>query len=273
MTFEDSDSDLPSVGVMTVATNRYIDYWAEMATSADRYLFPGHHLVLHVFTDQVARANEIAVSLNRAEVDVVPIEPLGWPEATLLRYELFDSHHNGLTEEILIHLDADMLVARETGSELNWDQWRGGIAAVRHPGFRRPPATARLGMYARHPRMAVSDARSILQLGGIGSWETSSACRAFVPKQNRRTYVCGGTWMGQRDLLLPVIRELAVRTRADLDEGRIAVWHDESHLNWYVSRNDVTLLGSEYCFAPGFPNLADLIPRIIAVDKGDDRTR
>lgn len=263
----------PSVGVMTVATNRYIEYWAEMAASADKHLFPGHRLVLHVFTDQVERAHEAAANLTRAEIDVVEIEALRWPEATLLRYEVFDAHREALSEDLLIHLDADMLVTSNTGAELNPSQWRGGIALVRHPGYRRPPVPARLAMYARNPRMAASDARYILRLGGIGSWETDPACRAFVAKSDRRTYVCGGTWMGRREELRALIHELATRTRADLDEGRIAVWHDESHLNWFASRNDVTILGSEYCYAPGFPNLTDLVPIIIAVDKGDERTR
>ena len=262
-----------SVGVMTVATNRYIEYWAAMATSADEHLFPGHRLVLHVFTDQVERAREAAATLTRAEVDVVEIEPLRWPEATLLRYEIFDAHSYALNEDILIHLDADMIVVRDTGAELTPRDWRGGIALVRHPGYRRPAQPARLAMYARNPHMTASDVRSILRLGGIGSWETDPVCRAFVPKPDRRKYVCGGTWMGRKESLRPLIHELAVRTRADLNEGRIAVWHDESHLNWFASRHDVTLLGSEYCFAPGFPNLVGLDAIIIAVDKGDERTR
>lgn len=272
-----SDSDHtetpPSIGVMTVATNRYIDYWAAMAVSADAHLFPGHRLVMHVFTDQVERAREAAETLTRAEVNIVEIDPLGWPEATLLRYEVFDSHRSALAEEVLVHLDADMVVARDTGAELTPIQWRGGIALVRHPGYRRPPMRTRLALYARNPRWAAADARSFQSMGAIGSWETDPTCRAYVPKSERRTYICGGTWMGRSDALLPLIHELAIRTRADLEEGRIAVWHDESHLNWFASRYDVTILGSEYCYAPGFPNLADLDPVIIAVDKGDERTR
>ena len=272
-----SDSDHtetpPSIGVMTVATNRYIDYWAAMAVSADAHLFPGHRLVMHVFTDQVERAREAAETLTRAEVNIVEIDPLGWPEATLLRYEVFDSHRSALAEEVLVHLDSDMIVARDTGTELTPSQWHGGIALVRHPGYRRPAVPARLPLYARSPRMAAKDLRLVLHYGARGTWERDRRSRAFVERRHRQTYVCGGTWMGRREELRPLIHELAKRTRADLDEGRIAVWHDESHLNWFASRNDVTILGSEYCYAPGFPNLADLDPFIIAVDKGDERTR
>lgn len=273
MTEKDFDYGRPSVGVMTVATNRYIDYWAALAASADKDLFPENRLVLHVFTDQVARARQVALNLTRATVNIVEIEPLRWPEATLLRYEIFDAHDDELSQDVLVHLDADMLVLRATGAELTPLHWRGGIALVRHPGYRRPATPTRLAMYARNPRMAASDVRSLLRLGGIGSWETDPTSRAFVPKPDRHTYVCGGTWMGRHDSLKSMIKELAIRTRADLEEGRIAVWHDESHLNWFASRHEVTVLDSEYCYAPGYPSVSDLAPRILAVDKGNDRTR
>lgn len=273
MTKNSSAAGRPSIGVMTVATNRYIEYWAEMAVSADRHLFAGHRLVLHVFTDQAERAREVASTLKRTRVDIVEIAPLLWPDATLLRYEIFDAHRNALAEEVLVHLDADMVVARDTGPELTPNTWRGGIALVQHPGYRRPALPARLTMYARHPRIAAEDLLLASSYGGLGSWERDPRSRAFVVRRDRRRYVCGGAWMGRREALLPLIHELATRTRADLDEDRIAVWHDESHLNWFASRNNVTILGSEYCYAPGFRTLADLDPIIIAVDKGDERTR
>ena len=85
-----------SIGVVTVATNRYIDYWHEMALSADRHLFPGHPVVLHVFTDRASDARAMAGDLTNVVVNPVPIEALGWPKATLLRYEVFDSHGSDL---------------------------------------------------------------------------------------------------------------------------------------------------------------------------------
>lgn len=258
---------------MTVATNRYIDYWTEMAISADKHLFPGHRLVLHVFTDQVARAREAARILKRAEVDIVEIEPYGWPEATLLRYEVFAAYRDRLTQDVLMHLDADMLIVGDVGPELDPASWIGGIALVRHPGFRRPSATRSFVQYVRHPRRLLADILAWRAAGALGSWEQDARSRAFVPRKLRQIYVCGGTWMGLRDALVPLVSLLAERVRVDLDEGTIAIWHDESHLNWYASHYEHTLLDSGYCFALGWDQLADLEPLIIAVDKGNDRTR
>ena len=262
-----------SVGVVTVATNRYLDYWHEMAITADQHLFPGLDVVMHVFTDRADEARAMASDFTRIRINPIPIPALGWPDATLLRYSLFDRHADQLEQDLLMHLDADMQVVAEVGPELTPGNWPGGIALVRHPGYWRPRWTQRLALYARAPRLAARDARLRVAVGAVGSWESRPASRAYVPRNQRGTYACGGTWMGLHDAFTSMVHELAERTDADSAEGTMAIWHDESHLNWFASTHPRALLGSEYCYALGFPNLASVTPRIVAVDKGSDRTR
>jgi histo-blood group ABO system transferase len=262
-----------SVGVVTVATNRYLDYWLDMALSAERHLFIGHEVVMHVFTDRVAQVNSMKSQFSRISIHAVQVEELVWPEATLLRYEIFDAHREFLKQDVLMHLDADMALVDDVGLEFEPGDWPGGIALVLHPGFRRPNGSSLLALYKRRPRILIQDLVAKTRFGAVGSWETNPSSRAFVSRNLRQRYFCGGTWMGLRDPFLLMIHELAERVRKDLDEGTIATWHDESHLNWFASKNKSAILGSEYCYAPNFPNLADLQPRIIAVEKGDERTR
>ena len=262
-----------TVGVVSLATNRYVEYWKQLAESVDQHFFPGHEVTMHVFTDRVDEVIAFAPTLERIRVNAVAIDALTWPEATLLRYEVFDSHREQLVQDVLVHLDADMLIAADVGTEFSAGAWPNGICLVRHPGYRRPAGRARGSLYARHPGIAIRDLSSEVRYGGIGRWETDSTSLAFVPRDARKTYVCGGTWFGRRDPFLAMVHELAGNTREDLDRGKIAVWHDESHLNAFRSRTDTALLDSDYCFAQGLPGLADLTPRIIAVDKSDDRTR
>jgi len=134
-----------SVGVVTVATNRYIDYWFEMALSAERYLFLGHNVVLHVFTDRVAEVKVMASQFSRITVNVLEIDQLKWPEATLLRYEIFDLHRDFLQQGVLMHLDADMLVVDNIDPELQPLIWPGGwhlcntpVIGVRQAASLRP---------------------------------------------------------------------------------------------------------------------------------------
>ncbi|MDD2857600.1 MAG: hypothetical protein PHU75_02900 [Candidatus Nanopelagicales bacterium] len=266
-------SAIRTVGVVTVATNRYLDYWREMAATADEHLFPGHEVVMHVFTDRVDEALAMAGGFSRIRVNAIEVEALGWPDATLLRYSLIDRHAEHLQQDLLVHLDADMQVVADVGPELDPAHWPGGIALVRHPGYWRPHWPQRSALYMKKPRMAARDAVSMVQHGSVGMWERHQASRAFVPRSRRRTYVCGGTWMGLREPFCAMVHELATRTDADTQDQIMAIWHDESHLNWYASHHRTAFLGTEYCYALGFPNLAGMQARIVAVDKGDDRTR
>jgi hypothetical protein len=268
-----SESQLPDLAILSVATNRYLNYWEKLVISADRLLQPGARLNFYVFTDNPDHARNVEGQAHRSRIIPIEVPALGWPEATLLRYELFSDALDQIREPIVIHLDADMLLTAECIIDPGPSDWPGGIAVVRHPGFRRPSLARRLRLYLAAPRFVWSDIRSWFRFGALGTWEASRASRAYVPRRDRHVYVCGGTWMGFREPISQMIRVLAIRTRQDLSEGVIAVWHDESHLNWFVSITPHYLFDSEKCFAPGYRNLLDLAPEILAVDKGTQRTR
>lgn len=272
-TYPSSTPQAPALGIVTVATNRYLQYWREMAMSADQLLAPGSHLSFYVFTDQPNEAQRFAEGLTRSEVIPVSIPNFGWPEATLRRYEIFRESWNRVQENVVIHLDADMIVSSATYLDPPPARWPDGIAFVRHPGFRRPPHRSRMRMYLESPRYLKGDITSWRRHGALGSWETNPRSNAYVPKSERSVYVCGGVWMGLREPLGQMINVLADRTNEDREGGVMAVWHDESHLNWYASLHGHYLFDSEKCFAPGYENLSDIQPEIIAVDKGLNRTR
>lgn len=266
-------TDSPTVAILTVATNRYLQYWRSMATSADHFLFPDSRLTFYVFTDQPKAALRLNSELTRSHVVPVPIRNLGWPEATLLRYEMFRDSWDRIQEDVVIHLDADMAIATDTHLDPPPANWTNGIAFVRHPGYRRPSLGHRLILYLKSPKHLKADFLSWRRHGALGSWETDRVSTAFVPRVQRRVYVCGGVWMGRREPLGQLISILADRTSEDLENGVIAVWHDESHLNWYASLHEHYLYDSEKCFAPGYANLSDLKPEIIAIEKGENKTR
>ena len=261
-----------TVGAFTVATGRYLDFWQSLVLDADRHLFPSSDVEMTVFTDDPARVEDIAKDCLRVSVRVVETGPLGWPEATVMRYDLM-SRLGGIERyDVAMHLDADLRIVAEVGPGLDWTGWRSGIAVVRHPSFyRRPRSYAQV---ARSPRTLASELRKRIQEGGaLGSWEHRSDSAAFVPRRSRKAYACGGVWFGQGASVASMTALLAARTRQDSARGVTARWHDESHLNWYAAHHPVSYLDPSYCWDERSAKIIGIPPRIIAVDKGRDWLR
>lgn len=260
----DRRADRLSVTAYTVATGPYITFWSGLAVEADRLLFPDSHLALVVFTDDAQQATRVASRLSRAAVDVLPVPSLGWPEATLLRYQLIAAHLEHNHPDVVLHLDADLKIHKPVGPALYPDTWHGGLALVSHPGFWRS-RESRVGF-----RQNAADFRMrMLNAGGLGTWETRRSSLAHVARSHRKRYVCGGVWMGLSKAVHEMCRTLADRTEIDRRRGILARWHDESHLNWYAAHNDHTVLSPEYCHARKFAHLRHFEPIIEALDKGN----
>jgi hypothetical protein len=257
-----------SLGVLTVATNIYIDYWREMAISLDNQVQLSDNVVLHVFTNQTEEVDRIRTELNNVVVVTHEIPNFKWPEATLLRYKIFHEASNDISEEILMHLDADMLVNLSPLETIFNASSVSPICLVSHPGYWRPKGfVKKANFYWKNLSVLLNDVRMMLVLGGLGSWETNNKSTAFVQRRYRRSYVCGGTWFGDRKSFFKLVRELSQNVAVDLEQNRIAVWHDESHLNTWAAQNAHLILDPELCYVGAYPQLKGLIATITAVDK------
>lgn len=245
------------IGILTVATNIYLDYWQAMAESLNR-LENAENFVLHVFTDDPSRAEFMSTSWN-VEVQTHQIPPLKWPEATLDRYSVFSDGGDQINEDILIHLDADMIIRGDIYPRLIEASLNTGIFLVRHPGYYRKTRPNFL--------------RQVFTTSPLGDWESNPKSQACVPKKDRKTYFCGGVWGGRRKDFLSLVSTLAQRVEEDKRNGVMAKWHDESHLNWWATKNSYSALGPEWCFVPDYPQLESIKPLIEAVEKYDARTR
>jgi histo-blood group ABO system transferase len=89
-------------------------------------------------------------------------------------------------------------------------------------------------------------------------------------------YYAGGFNGGSTKRFLEMAEVLADRVTKDLENGVIALWHDESHMNRYLIDNPPTLsLTPSYCFAeemmnnPEYPHQ----PKIIALKKNHSELR
>ena len=266
-----------SIGVLGVAIGAiYVDYWKTLTESFLEKSALEKFVRFHIFTDQTATVRDFASKYEGVEFKIYDTPTLPWPFATLNRFEMFEKNISELDDDVLFYLDADMEIAGPLPFEtfVSAAHPTPGVLLVQHPGyFRQRSIFSLLRLYLRRPKSFASDIRRLFVEGGHGEWETRHESQAFVPRLHRRRYVCGGTWIAERKSAHEMIREIARRTRSDSRRGVIARWHDESHLNRWAANNLPKIISPSWCFVPNYPNLKGLSPLVIAVEKGDIRTR
>ena len=254
--------------VFSVATDRYINHWSRMVNS---YLVTNGSSVKVqwiVFTDKQNEIDPELISKLGGSLLVIDTPHQEWPFPTLLRYQYLLRVSEQVNGRIIMHLDADMLFVGDL--KLNGiEESLGikGINLVRHPGYYRPRRMKKLLFYAKNFNFLARDVKTQVLFGGLGTWERNKFSRAFVQRRSRENYVCGGVWLGKKAEILKLCKELSLRVNEDLESGIIAVFHDESHLNWYQAKNHLPLLNPELCYDPSYPQLKNLRPKIFAVDK------
>ncbi len=261
----------PTLGIISIATNIYLEYWKQQAKSVSRELSKSFDCKLYLFTDDPSEATLFAKTIPNVKVLVNQVPSYGWPEATLLRFQIMNTISSKYDDETLMYLDADMLIHGPIGqNELQSEA--GGVTLVRHPGYFRRNGIRRIFLYLRSPKLMAMDAYMYWKMGGLGAWETSQASLAYVPKPMRDNYFCGGVWWGSRIAFLSLISELAEAVDSDSRNGVMAAWHDESHINSWASRHEHSTAGPEYCYSKTFSWISHLPMKIEAVDKAE-RTR
>ncbi len=199
------------VGVLIVATGKYINFVEPLITSAEKYLLPAHQKTYFIFTDGQAPARHNVVSVYQ--------QRLGWPYDTLMRCSIYTAHAELYTSiDYLFALDADMLFVDTVGDEI-----LGKRVATQHPGF----------------------------VGRRGTYETNGCSTACVRDHEGTCYFAGGFHGGSRDEFLRLASTMYHNILKDLEHDFIAIWHDESHLNRYFIDNAPTVvLNPSYCY-PG----------------------
>lgn len=267
-----NESQQPSIGVMTVATNIYFDYWQKMVSSADQLSNSSDQITFFVFTEQIQKIEEFSKTLKNVKVVGFEVIPYRWPDATLLRYQIFSDQYPTMDTDLLMHLDADMIFSSNPWQNIRQLVANTQICLIQHPGFWRPTGLSRVYFYLRHPLTMYKDLRMKTSLGGIGAWETRPESEAFVPRKLRGRYFCGGTWFGPRQAIGELLKELSDQVSRDGKNEVIAKWHDESHLNKWAAEKRINTFSPELCFDETYPQLRKLKPSIIAVRK-KEKTR
>ena len=206
----DATRNTADVGLVTIATGRYIEFVPALIASAREHLLGLGPVFVLTDAEAVEADGDVTIlSWGRME----------WPLPTLLRYRAFTQYAQALSSvDVLLYTDADMLFVGDVDV-----RDASGLIAVRHPGF-------------------ASAARADFP------YEHRAASRAFVPKDRGTAYFCGGVQGGRTSSYLAAAVAIDAGIADDQARGITATWHDESHWNRYLIDHPADLaLGADYC--------------------------
>lgn len=198
-----------NVGLLVVATGKYINFVKPLVESARKYFCPGHQITFFIFTDQTYQ--------TEADTIVLPHKRYGWPYDTLFRYIAYFDHKDTLkTMDYLFACDADMLFVNRVGDEI-----LGELVATQHPGF----------------------------IGKRGTYETRELSQAYIAPHEGECYFAGGFYGGKTDEFFTMIQAVLSMAHTDLKNGIIATWHDESYNNrYFIDHKPTIILSPSYCY-------------------------
>ena len=216
------------VGLLCVATNKYIRFVPQLLDSAKQHFMKDHEVTMFVFTDSPT-VPEGAVRIEQQH------QP--WPFSTLKRYHIFTKNEEQLSKmDYLFYSDADMRFVDTVG-----DEALGDLVATIHPGFYNKPRAQ-------------------------FTYEDRPESSAYMAPNEGYSYFAGGFNGGKTSEYLKMARWCRDGIDADEKKGIVARWHDESFLNAYLWRNPPTnVLSPSYCFPESWT--IPFKKKLLALDK------
>ncbi len=234
------------VAIVFIGTNNYINFLPKYYENIEKYFLPNAQKTFLVFTDgKLEDPPENIISYYQ--------EHLEWPYITLTRFEIINKARDEIAKnDYMVFLDADALVANRILEEEFFSDKP--LFGVWHPCHN-------LGM-PPHNKLP-------------GAFETNSNSLAYVDvdKIEPAVYYQGCVWGGKVPEVFEMIDELQNNVNKDLENGVIAVWHDESHINRYFidNKDRVHTLGPEYAYPEVFAGYCEFSPKIIHLAKDNSK--
>lgn len=206
-----------NIAVLYICTGKYNQFFRGFYESSERYFMKGiANVEYFVFTDDMSLTKARNVHLYKKRCK-------GFPLDSLFRFDMFLSIKEDLKAfDYLFFFNANTMFVSSVG--LEFLPANEGLAAVVHPGFFRRPSF--LLPYERN--------------------KTSTAY--IAPHKKSYTYFMGSLNGGTYQAYMKLIETCSENTHKDYDRGFIAMVHDESHLNKYLSEHDCLKLSPAYAY-------------------------
>ena len=236
------------IGILFIATGRYIEFFDKVRESFEKYFLPNHEKVYFLFTDTNKEYND-------KNIIKIYKEYKGFPEDTLFRYHIFHKQSKLYKKhkiDYLFYSDVDMLAVNNFRSQDIILKKNKTLIACHHPGY-----------YKMKINGNNNNAKSLTYLG---------------EKKGITGYYCGGFQGGLTNDYLNAMKDMIKIIDDDERRGTRAKWHDESNWNFYIYNNlkKFQFISPEYCYPESkyknknmnnYNEIVGLTPRLLALDK------
>lgn len=250
------DFDKKKVGLMFVCVNQpYWQYIEPVVNDAREKFLPGHDVEIMVWSDLPNYPEGKGVDFGTT---MFPVESVGWPYPTLMRYHMFLEQEEYLKKfDYLFYLDLDMRVVNIVGDEILGD----GLTAAQHPMY----ALRQEFWYPYEP-----NPESSAHIKMPGRIVEKDGKPIFEP-----LYAAGGLQGGTTETFIPAMKEMKKTIDQDFNKNYIARWNDESHWNRYLfDHPPAVVLSPSYVYPDSMINEyykklwgRDYPPKIITLTK------
>jgi hypothetical protein len=232
---------MKKVTLNLIATNNYTVFLDDIMESARNLFVNDCELIFMVYTN----SNQ---EFDSPDIKKIHIDNEPWPMPTLKRFHYFLSAKKEILEsDFSFYIDVDSIF-RKPLSLSNMIKSDTGLIGTLHPGF-------------------------VESWNPLGTPELNPRSRAFIEKGTNKIYICGGFFGGDSDSFIYMSVKIKENIDLDLNDGIIAIWHDESHLNRYFMDNPPdSVLGAGFSCPSENESISS--PTIVFLDKGgEDKKR
>jgi len=209
------------IGILYICTGKYTVFWKDFYLSCERNFISEADKEYFVFTD----SPELEFEKENKNVHRIYQENLGWPDNTLMRFDMFSKVREKFADlDYIFFFNADLVCLEKITAADFLPGSNENLVAVLHPGY-------------------FDKKRSKFP------YETKKISSASIDTSSGKYYFAGGLNGGKTSFFLQAILEMKKNIELDKKNGIVAKWHDESHWNKYLEkRTDVKILHSGYLY-------------------------
>lgn len=228
------------IAILYLCTGDYAYFWKDFFNSFDEKFLPNTEKHYYVWTD-----SEHIFAEDDERIHKIYKECLGFPNETLMRFHTFDTIREELERYNYIFFFNSNCICSDTITEEEFLPNEQEILVVKHAMYRG---------YSNEKLPYERDCQST----------------AYIPFGDGNVYALGAVNGGPASIYLSMIQTLKQNIDQDLRNDFVAIWHDESHLNKYITDSNVKckVLGPEYGYFEDFCKLfPELNEKILLLDK------